>query len=137
VERSSGAAPPLSSGRSGEPAKSQLLTVRIEPAGSNASIVSVAGELDLSTIPRVEEQLFQELRSKAGVVVDLTGLSFIDSSGISLLLQAYRGDGDRGVLKTVIAEGSQVDRVFRIAGIDRALPLFRERTTAVEALNGG
>jgi hypothetical protein len=36
----------------------------------------------------------------------------------------------------VIAEGSQVERVFRIAGIDRALPLFTQRALAVEALNG-
>jgi anti-anti-sigma factor len=136
VERSSGAAPPLSSGRSGEPEDGQLLTVRIEPAGSNVSIVSFVGELDLSTIPRVEKQLFQELRSKAGVVVDLTTLSFIDSSGIALLIRAFRADDNGAVLNTVIAEGSQVDRVFRVAGIDRALPLFMERAGALEALNG-
>jgi anti-sigma B factor antagonist len=135
VERSSGAAPPLSLGRSGEPGDGQLLTVNVEPAASNASVVSLRGELDLSTIPRVEKQLLEEVRAKAGVVVDLTGLVFIDSSGIALLIQAFRaGDGD--ALNTVIAEGSQVDRVFRIAGVDRALPLFTERAPALEALNG-
>jgi anti-sigma B factor antagonist len=136
VERSSGAAPPLSSGRSGGPEHGQLLTLRIEPAGSNASIVSLVGELDLSTVPRVEEQLFQELRSKAGVVFDLTALSFIDSSGIALLIHAFSADNKGAVLNTVITEGSQVDRVFRLAGIDRALPLFTERAGALEALNG-
>jgi hypothetical protein len=40
------------------------------------------------------------------------------------------------VLNTVIADGSQVDRVFRLAGIDRALPLFTGRALALEALNG-
>lgn len=136
MERSSGAAPPLSPGGSGEPQNGQLLSVRIEPTGSATSVVSLTGELDLSTLPRVEKQLLAELRSKEGVIVDLTGLSFIDSSGIGLLIRAFRGIDDGAVLHTVIADGSQVDRVFRLAGIDRALPLFRERSSALEALNG-
>jgi anti-sigma B factor antagonist len=135
VERSSGAAPPLSSGGSGEPGESQTLTVRIEPVGAAACVVWLAGELDLSTIPRVEKELFEQLRSKDGVVLDLTKVSFIDSSGIALLIQAFRAT-DAAVLNTVIAEGSQVDRVFRVAGIDRALPLFTGRARALEALNG-
>jgi anti-sigma B factor antagonist len=136
VERSSGAAPPLSSGGSGEPEDGQALTVRIEPAGSSASVVSLAGELDLSTIPRVEKQLLEEVRSHQGVVLDLTNVSFIDSSGIALLIRAFRATDDGGTVNTVIAEGSQVERVFRLAGIDRALPLFTERAPAMDALNG-
>jgi anti-sigma B factor antagonist len=126
VERSSGAAPPLSSG---------ALTVRLEPESTDCSVISLAGELDLSTIPLVEKQLLGQVRTKAAVVVDLTRVSFIDSSGIALLIQAFRADGG-GTVNTVIAEGSQVERVFRLAGIDRALPLFTDRTRAVDALNG-
>jgi anti-sigma B factor antagonist len=109
--------------------------VRIEPAEAGASVIAVAGELDLSTIPRIERQLFEEARSGAGVIVDLTQVSFIDSSGIALLIKAFRA-GD-GMLHTVIADGSQVERVFRLAGIDRALPLHASRAEAVDALSGG
>jgi anti-anti-sigma factor len=109
--------------------------VQIEPAGASACVVSLAGELDLSTIPRLEKQLLAQLRSKDGVIVDLTRVTFIDSSGIALLIQAFRAE-DAGALKTVIAEGSQVERVFRLAGIDRALPLFTGRAPAMNALNG-
>jgi anti-anti-sigma factor len=110
--------------------------VRIEPAGASASVISLAGELDLSTIPRLEKQLFQEIHSKAGVIVDLTNVSFIDSSGIGMLIRAFRAIDESGTLNTVIAEGSQVERVFRLAGVDRALPLFTARALALEALNG-
>jgi anti-sigma B factor antagonist len=136
VERSSGAAPPLSSGGSGEPKNGQVLTVRVEAVGPRASVVSLAGELDLSTIPNVEKQLFDQLRSHPAIVVDLTDVTFIDSSGIALLIQASRASGETGVLNTVVAEGSQVERVFRLAGIDRALPLFTQRALALEGLNG-
>jgi hypothetical protein len=37
-------------------------------------------------------------------------------------------------MHTVIAPGSQVERVLRLAGIDRALPLFIDREAALEAL---
>ncbi len=138
MERPSGAAPPRPPGgnREGGAANGQLLTVHVEAAGPDASVVSLAGELDLSTIPTIEGRLFEQLRSHPGVVVDLTRLSFIDSSGIGLLIKAFRTVNGTGQLHTVIAPGSQVERVFRLAGIDRALPLFLERSQALGSLNG-
>jgi anti-sigma B factor antagonist len=138
VERSSGAAPPRQPGASGGPeaTKGELLTVQIEPMDSDASIVSLAGELDLSTIPRVEKRLFNELRSHRAVMMDLTRLSFIDSSGIGMLIQADRlgAQENGGSLYTVVAPDSQVGRVFRLAGIDRALTVHLDREAAMAAL---
>jgi anti-sigma B factor antagonist len=136
VERSSGAAPPLSSGASGEPDDGQAFTVGIEAIGANACVVCLAGELDLSTVPQLEKQLCDRARSMDGVIVDLTKVSFIDSSGIAVLIKAFRTADDGRILNTVIAEGSQVDRIFQLAGIDRALPVFMARAPAVEALDG-
>ena len=84
---------------------------------SGASAISLAGELDISTIPRIENRLFEALRSHRAVLMDLTRLTFIDSSGIGLLIQAHRlaAREDGGRLHTVIAPDSQVDRVFRLA----------------------
>jgi anti-sigma B factor antagonist len=121
VERSSGAAPPR-----------QLLAVEVEGAEGEQSIVSLAGELDLSTMPQLERPLSEQLESHFAVIVDLTALSFIDSSGIGLLISAFRAN--EGKLHTVIAEGSQVERVFRLAGIDQALPLYLSRADALRAL---
>jgi anti-sigma B factor antagonist len=113
-----------------------LLTVQMETAGEGTSVVSLGGELDLSTIPRMEVLLFGELSHRA-VIVDLSALSFIDSSGMAVLIKAFRAtDGDRRMV-TVIAPGSQVERVLRIAGIHRALPLFPDREAALGALLNG
>jgi anti-sigma B factor antagonist len=139
VERSSGAAPPRQPGASGEPdaTNGQLLTVQIELLDPDASIVSLAGELDISTIPRVEKRLFAELESHPAVVMDLTRLTFIDSSGIGLLIQAHRlGEHeDGGSLHTVIAPDSQVERVFQLAGIDLALSIHLDRDAAMAAFD--
>jgi anti-sigma B factor antagonist len=143
VERSSGAAPPRQPGGSGEPettgaGNGQLLAVRIEPEDHGISVVSLAGELDLSTVPRLENPLLRELRGHPAVVLDLTALSFIDSSGLGLLIKAFRAGEDEsaGELHTVIARDSQIERVFRLAGIDRCLPLYLDREAAVAATNG-
>jgi anti-sigma B factor antagonist len=131
VERSSGAAPPLHSGAS------DLLEITVENGTAGVSVLSLAGELDLSTVPKLERPLLRELDERNGVVVDLTRLSFIDSSGIGLLIQAFRVDEDRPRLHTVIARGSQIERVFRIAGIDRALPLYFDRDEALATVYAG
>jgi anti-sigma B factor antagonist len=111
------------------------LRVTIEPAG-RASVVCLAGELDLSTLPLLEQPLLAETASEGDVIVNLTDVSFIDSSGIGLLIRAFRSLPDAGKFHTVVAEGSQVDRVFELAGIGRALPLFMDLGHAIEALDG-
>jgi anti-anti-sigma factor len=136
VERSSGAAPPRQQRGSdlGERIQSDLLTVEIERPGDGLTVVALAGELDLSTSPHLEGQLLSEAKGQGNVVVDLTRLAFIDSSGIGLLIKAHRARENGAVLHTVVAPGSQVERVFAIAGIESALPLFLERAAAIAAL---
>jgi anti-sigma B factor antagonist len=115
-------------------ADGELLGIEIERSGNGLSVVALAGELDLSTIPRLEGRLLHELREREGVVVDLSQLSFIDSSGIGLLIKAHRAMNGTGSINIVVAEGSQVERVFDIAGIGRALPLFLDRDEAIAAV---
>jgi anti-anti-sigma factor len=138
VERSSGAAPPRRPGGSGrDEDDGEILSVRVDAADAGAAVISLAGELDLSTIRNLEPRLLEEVRNPVGVVVDLTRLSFIDSSGIGLLIKAFRSLDERpGGMYTVVAPGSQVERVFQLAGIDRALRVFTTRDHALSALDG-
>ena len=110
----------------------QPLSVRIDRDASHP-VVSLAGELDLSTIPQLERQLIQQARSRPRMVVDMKALTFIDSSGIALLLRAHRATEDG--IQTVVAEGSQVERVLRLAGIDQVLPMFGDREPAIAAVD--
>ena len=105
--------------------------MRIEPTATDAVVISLAGELDLSTIPTVERGLSEQTGPAHPVIIDLTLLSFIDSSGIALLIKAFKASG--GELHTVVAEGSQVERVFRLAGVDRALSLHLDLEAALAA----
>jgi anti-anti-sigma factor len=124
VERSSGAAPSPQPG---------LLAVHIEDSDRGASIVTLTGELDLSTIPRMAGPLLEQVRQRPAVLVDLSRLSFIDSTGIGVLIQTYRSANGTPV-HFLIGPGSQVERVFGITGVDKAMPVFLDREQALVAL---
>lgn len=115
---------------------SPSLSVRIEDARDNVSIVSLAGELDLSTIPRMEEALREQMSQRPAVLIDLSELSFIDSSGIGVLVETFRS-ADGTPMNVLIASGSQVERVFGIAGISEALPVYSDREAALLVLGEG
>jgi anti-anti-sigma factor len=112
----------------------ELLEVRIGDS-EGASVVALAGELDLSTIPRMEAPLREQLGQRRAVLVDLSGLTFIDSSGISVLIEAFQS-ANGTPMSILVSPGSAVDRVFRIAGIADALPVHTDRGLAMAALDG-
>ena len=110
--------------------------MQIEDSPDGAAIVIISGELDLSTVPRMQRPLLDQLDQRPAVLVDLSDLSFIDSSGIGALIQAKRTAN--GVpISFVVSAGSQVDRVFGIASVAEALPLFSDREAAMAALASG
>ena len=134
MERSSGAAPPPHPGGSGSNGP-VALTVRIEDSPDGTSVVAIAGELDLSTIPKMQGPLLEQIAQRPAVLVDLSGLSFIDSSGIGVLIQACR-TANGTPLHVLIGPGSQVERIFSITGISAAMPVFNDRHQALAELAG-
>ena len=52
-------------------------------------VLTLGGELDLATVPVLQERLDHARRGKAAVVIDLSRLRFIDSSGLDLLVRAW------------------------------------------------
>jgi len=85
--------------------------------------ISLNGEMDLANAGDVEQELIRvEGTDARRILVDLSGLTFIDSTGIKLLLLAdarSRGDSRRLVLRR---PPDGVRRVLRITGVDDLLP---------------
>jgi anti-anti-sigma factor len=77
------------------------------------------GELDLATAAQFEERL----RGGGDIVVDLTGLSFIDSTGIQLLLRAAKHARDSALPFEVRNPQPAVRRAIKLMGIDQLLGL--------------
>ena len=80
--------------------------------------LQLSGELDLGSAPTLRRRL-EELRAeKHGVRLDLSGLEFIDSSGIHLLIDAFGlADADGWDLEVDPKVSSQVERVFELTNL--------------------
>lgn len=96
-----------------------------------ATVITVVGELDLSTAPQLEECLRS---AGANVVVDLSACEFIDSTGIALIVRAAQGrDGD-GARIALCGLKQQVLRVLQVAGVEDMIPTKPTRQEAIETL---
>jgi anti-sigma B factor antagonist len=79
--------------------------------------LSLRGELDMATRSRVENALIRAEDSDAAVIeLDLGGLTFMDSSGLHVVLDARRRAGEKGH-KLVLLEGPEaVQQIFELTG---------------------
>jgi anti-anti-sigma factor len=84
-------------------------------------VVAVTGELDLDTMGELNEALGTDAGLVATTVIDLRGLTFIDSSGVSGVLTAARRAHDAGARLVCVPGPPQIRRVFEMTGIDTVL----------------
>jgi anti-sigma B factor antagonist len=93
------------------------LTIRREGVGV---VVAVGGELDLASAPEVARAMRDLLEDQAhlDVVLDLGGVTFIDSSGVSAILDAHSALCGRNGRITISHPSASVQRVFHILGLD-------------------
>lgn len=95
-----------------------LLTVRQSPDGDRIRI-ALEGELDLSNSKTVETPLREAIASGRDVLIDLDLLTFIDSTGISLLVMALREK--EGGLSFVRSQSPEVRRLLDLTGLDERM----------------
>jgi anti-sigma B factor antagonist len=89
-----------------------------------SGLVRITGELDAETAPALEEAL--RLASERGateLVADFSGVSFIDSSGLSVLVASHKRLQRLGGTLVIAAPSAPVRRLFDIAGLDRVLTI--------------
>jgi len=96
-------------------------------------IARLTGELDISVAESTGRKIAEAVPSSArGVVVDMAGLEFMDSSGVSMLFSLARQVGShRQQLRVVAPPGRPVSRVLQIVEFDRAAPVDADVESAV------
>jgi len=80
----------------------------------DAVVVVPEGEIDLATIDVLQAELDGAAGESERVVLDLRGVTFIDSAGVRLVLEAMRALP----AFAVVPGGPEVSRVFRLVGLD-------------------
>lgn len=101
-------------------------------------VVTVRGELDLSTAPELEGPLKDALaEGENSVLIDLTECEFIDSTGIAMIVRAWQqldGDEERSSQLVIANRNDQVQRVLEISGLNLSIPIHSSRDAGLAAL---
>lgn len=96
---------------------------QIEEVGS-LTVLGLSGEVDLSTTPEVRQLILAQLGAKHDLAVDLSGVTYIDSSGVASLVEGYqkaKGDGLRfGLVKV----SDSAMKVLQLARLDQVFSIF-------------
>jgi len=107
------------------------LSIISEHRGGN-EILLVSGEVDLSTAPRLGDAIARAAHPGMPLIVDLTGVGFLDSAGARVLADAdLELDARGGRLLTV--PSAAVRRVFDFGGLDQVLHVHGTVGAALDA----
>ena len=97
------------------------------------AVVSVGGEVDLETATRLGDAALEALRDLSShLVLDLSGVSFMDSTGLKVLLSLQRSAALAGGSLTVAGATRPVRRILTLTGLDQTLQLV----DSVDAVDG-
>jgi anti-anti-sigma factor len=103
-------------------------TLAVRPSRDDSVwTLALSGELDLANSETLADELGKAERSGAGMIVlDMSELEFIDSTGIALIVAAHQrlNNGDAPRFRLVGSEGEAVRRVMAVTGLDAGLPFI-------------
>ncbi|MFE6308507.1 STAS domain-containing protein [Nocardiopsis changdeensis] len=108
------------------------LSTRVE---SRSVIVAVEGELDIATTNDLQEHVRSAIEDHGPwLILDMSGLDFMDSSGLNVIINAYRTVRERDGALALAALNERVTKVVRLVGLHRQVPVHQTVATAVAAM---
>ena len=104
------------------------VTLCIRP-GDGGTIVAISGEVDICTEASLQQALLRIIRERgARLMLDLSGVSFMDCAGLRALLATRRRAELRGGFLRLIATSAAVRRIIELTGTHEALAAERSTT---------
>ncbi len=99
-------------------------------------VLSVSGEVDIMRSPDLQNSLqdaIGKVPGKGSVIVDLSGVSYMDSSGVATLVRGLQLSRKKGVGLVLCSLQDRVRSIFEIARLDTVFPIAGTFDEAVEA----
>ncbi|MGY8815919.1 MAG: STAS domain-containing protein [Gammaproteobacteria bacterium] len=90
---------------------------------SGYTVIEMAGEVDLSCSPDARKQILHCLDGASGVLVDLSQVSYIDSSGIASLVEGYQTAKKKNLNFGLIGVSEAAMSVLQLARLDKVFPI--------------
>lgn len=107
------------------------MQVRAQSASADARVVEVSGEVDLAQAAKLRAALIRAGDGVRLLVVDLSGVGFIDSTGLGVLVGRLRAMRTIGADLRLVVTSERIRHNFSITGLDRIFTLYDDAETAL------
>lgn len=109
-----------------------------EGSDAGVHIINVRGEIHVSTASQFFERLTNAIEGgKTTIVLDLGGVEFIDSTGLSVLLNGLRLVNQKQGRMALACANPTVLRLFQITSLTQTFDIFPDRAAALAHVAGG
>ena len=109
------------------------LRTKVKEAGGYP-VIELKGEIDLSTSPVFKEKVYEIIESgKKDIVIDLSGLEFMDSTGLGVLVAALKKTSMEGGSIRLVCNKKSIIKIFTITGLDKVFTIYNNLRECLEA----
>ena len=113
----------------------ERLVVSLEPG--DVTVLRCAGEIDISTGPILEDGLQRAYAAGGDLVLDMSAVSFMDSTGLGLFVTAAKACTSAGTRIGIAGAAPMVVKVLTVTGLNKLLPVWDSVEDAAGALQAG
>lgn len=97
-------------------------------------ILNLEGELDTYNCGQLRSAIVEHVeKGHVNVIVDMTGVEYIDSTGLGSLVGGLKRVSERGGTMRIVTSNAQILKVFEITGLDRVFPIHHTLAEALSA----
>lgn len=106
----------------------------VESVADGCAVLAVSGEVDVFSAPAFRDRMMELLSADPMLVVDLTGLAFIDSTGLGVLVSGRNRALEHGGAVAFACTSDRVLKLLRITGLDSVFDVYPTVDEAVPGL---
>ena len=92
----------------------------------NFTVVALSGDVDLHYSPVARKKILEQLKNNCNVLVDLSGVSYIDSSGIASLVEGFQLARNKKLQFGLVGVSEAANQVLQLARLDKVFQIKKQ-----------
>jgi len=113
------------------------LKIDTHSVGEKGVIINLQGEVDVYTAPQLKQEIIDQLGKGANqIIVNLTGVQYLDSTGLGVLIGGLKRTREKDGELTLICPNQRIYRIFEITGLSTIFQIFQSEDEALQHIRG-
>lgn len=114
----------------------EIIRITVRKVSDNTSVVTIQGEIDLYTSPKIKESLYGLInKGKHHLIINLQGVRHLDSAGLGILVGRLRDVREVGGSLYIVCTKPLILKIFQITGLDKAFSICESDEDALQAIS--